>query len=244
MDLRKGFHEPVEKPRKFYKAVSVVEEDGGGFAVKLDGRNVRSPKGGKLVAPTRALAEMVAAEWDAQTDVIEMATMHATRLAFTAAEAISQAREATADQVASYAGSDLICYFAEEPAGLIERQNARWGPVLDRAQQELALTFVRATGIIHETQPPETLAKVKALALEADDYGLAGLAFGTSLFGSAVLAVALQRGWLSGEQAWELSRLDEAYQEEKWGVDEEAAERNLRLRGEAVMLEQWFKAVG
>lgn len=242
MDLRKGFHEPVEKPRKFYKAVSVAEEDAG-FAVKLDGRNVRSPKGGKLVAPTRVLAEMVAAEWDAQTDVIEMATMHATRLAFTAAEAIPQAREATADQIANYAGSDLLCYFAADPAGLIERQSAHWGPVLERAERELALMFVRATGIIHQTQPPETLAKVKALALEADNYGLAGLAFGTSLFGSAVLAFAVQRGWVTGEQAWELSRLDEAYQEEKWGVDEEAAERNLRLRGEATMLERWFKAL-
>jgi chaperone required for assembly of F1-ATPase len=242
MDLRKGFHEPVEKPRKFYKSVSVAEEEGG-FAVKLDGRNVRSPKGGKLVAPTRALAELVAEEWAAQTDVIELATMHATRLAFTAAEAIPQAREATADQVASYAGSDLLCYFAQDPSGLVERQTSHWGPMLERAERELALMFVRASGIIHQAQPPETLAKVKALALELEDYGLAGLAFGTSLFGSAVLAFAIQRGWVSGEQAWELSRLDEAYQEEKWGVDEEAAERNARLRLEAVMLERWFKAL-
>jgi chaperone required for assembly of F1-ATPase len=115
--------------------------------------------------------------------------------------------------------------------------------MLERAERELALMFVRASGIIHQAQPPETQAKVKALALELDDYGLAGLAFGTSLFGSAVLAFAVQRGWVSGEQAWELSRLDEAYQEEKWGVDEEAAERNARLRLEAVMLERWFKAL-
>jgi chaperone required for assembly of F1-ATPase len=240
--LKKGFHEHTDKPRKFYKAVSVVAEDGG-FAVKLDNRNVRSPRGGKLVAPTQALAELVAEEWSSQTDVIELATMHATRLAFTALEAIPAAREGTADQVAQYAGSDLLCYYAEEPSGLVERQEARWGPVLDRAEGDLALMFVRAAGIVHRDQPADTLARVKALALELDDFGLAGLAFGASLFGSAVLAFAVQRGWLSGEQAWELSRLDEAYQEEKWGVDEEAAERTERLRLESMMLERWFKAL-
>lgn len=241
--MRKGFHEPVEKPRKFYKAVGVVAEDGG-FAVKLDGRNVRSPKGGKLVLPTEALARLVADEWAAQTDVIEMATMHATRLAFTAMEAIPAARDATADQVARYAGSDLLCYHAEAPSALADRQAARWGPMLDRAERDLALLFVRATGIVHQDQPAATLARVRALALELDDFGLAGLAFGTSLFGSAILAFALQRSWVTGEQAWELSRLDEAYQEEKWGVDEEAAERAERLRQEAVMLEGWFRALG
>ncbi|MFN3515413.1 MAG: ATP12 family chaperone protein [Phenylobacterium sp.] len=240
--MQKGFHEPVDKPRKFYKDVSVVEDEGG-FAVKLDGRNVRSPRGGKLTAPTRALADLVAEEWAAQTDVIELATMHVTRLAFTALEAIPDAREATARQVAQYAGSDLLCYHATEPEALARRQADRWGPMLDRAEQDLALVFVRTAGIVHAEQPEETLARVEALALELDDFSLAGLAFGTSLFGSAVLAFALQRRWLSGEQAWELSRLDEAYQEEKWGVDEEAAERAERLRGEAAMLDRWFGAL-
>jgi chaperone required for assembly of F1-ATPase len=116
--------------------------------------------------------------------------------------------------------------------------------VLDRAEQEIALAFVRAVGIRHQSQPEQTLARVKALALESGDFGLAGLAFGTPLFGSAILALALQRAWLSGRQAMELSRLDEAYQEERWGVDEEAAERTARLFGEAEMLERWFRALG
>lgn len=239
--MQKGFREPGEKPRKFYKTVEVVSADGG-FVVTLDGRNVRSPNGSKLVLPTEALAKLIAAEWDAQTDVIEMGHMHATRLAFTAVEAVSQAREATADQVAQYAGSDLVCYYADGPEALLDRQTRQWGPVLERAEAELALVFAKATGIVHCDQPAETLAKVRALALELDDYRLAGLAFGTALFGSAVLAVALQRGWLTGEQALELSRLDEIFQEEQWGVDEEAAERVARLKVEAGMLDQWFRA--
>lgn len=240
--MQKGFQEATDKPRKFYKTVTVVPEDGG-FAVKLDERNVRSPKADKLVVPARGLAELVAEEWEAQGQFIELAAMHGTRLAFTALDAVPLAREATADQVAQYAGSDLVCYYAEEPSGLVERQQAQWGPVLQRAEAELGLSFVRAAGIVHQAQPEATLAQVKALALAMDDFALTGLAFGTSLFGSAVLALALQRGWIGGEQAWSLSRLDEIFQEEQWGVDEEAAERTERLRLEAVMLERWFRAL-
>ena len=240
--MAKGFKEPGEKPRRFYKTVEVRAADDG-FEVTLDGRILRSPRGGKLVAPTRAIAEMCAEEWAGQGEHIEMAAMHVTRLAFTAVEAIPPARDAVADQIAQYAGSDLLCYFADSGNSLYDRQVAGWEPVLRRAEHELALVFQRATGIVHAEQPEATLDKVKALALDLDDFALTGVAFGTPLFGSAVLALSLQRGWLTGEEAWTLSRIDEAYQEEKWGVDEEAAERTARLLEEARMLESWFKAL-
>jgi len=240
--VQKGFNEPGEKPRRFYKAVEVRPGEGG-FQVLLDGRSPRSAKGAKLSAPTEALAQMLAEEWAAQGEFIDMQVMAATRLAFTALEAIPPARDAVAQQFADYAGSDLICYFAEEPAALVQRQEEHWGPVLDRAEQELALAFVRAAGIRHQAQPETTLATVKALALESDDFGLAGLAFGAPLFGSAILTLALQKGWLTAEQAHALSRVDEAYQEEKWGIDDEAAERTARLLEESKMLARWFRAL-
>jgi chaperone required for assembly of F1-ATPase len=242
LDLRKGFHEPAEKPRRFYKAVTVVEADGG-FGVQLDGRMLRTPMARRMALPTRAVAEQVAEEWSAQGETIEMATMHATRLANTAIETISSTREAVADQVAQYAGSDLLCYFAEEPTALVERQESRWGPVLVRAETEEGLTFHRCVGIVHREQPADALARIRAIALSLDDFALAGFAFGTSLFGSAVLALGLMREWLVADEAFDLSRLDEAFQEEKWGVDAEAAERTARLRGEARMLERWFRGL-
>jgi chaperone required for assembly of F1-ATPase len=242
MAVKKGFNEPGEKPRRFYKAVDVAQLDGG-FEVRLDGRSLRTPKGAKLTLPTRAVAEQVAEEWAAQGEHIEAATMHATRLANTAAEAIPDSREAVADQIADYAGSDLLHYFADGPSTLTARQEERWGPVLALAEAEARLKFVRASGVIHQPQPAESLARVKEIAVELDDFGLAGLAFGAALFGSAVLAIAVLRGWLTGEQAFELSHLDEAWQNEQWGVDEEAAERTERLRAEAVMLERWFRSL-
>jgi chaperone required for assembly of F1-ATPase len=242
LDLRKGFHEPAEKPRKFYKTVSVAEV-AGGWQVQLDQRNLRTPKAQLMVLPTRAIAELVAGEWAAQTDVIEMATMHATRLANTAIETIGGSREGVADQIADYAGSDLVCYFAEQPTELVSRQEAAWDPILAKAEAEEGLRFERCTGIIHRDQPAETLTKVRELALSLDDFALAGLAFGVPLFGSAVLAIGVLRGWLGGEEAYELSRIDEAFQEATWGVDEEAAERTARLRIEAQMLDRWFRAL-
>ncbi|CAN7293736.1 ATPase [Phenylobacterium sp. LjRoot219] len=240
--MRKGFHEPAEKPRRFYKAVEVAEAEGG-FAVLLDGRALRTPGGTRLLLPTRGLADLVAAEWAAQGETIELSQMHASRLANTAIDSIGKAREATADQIARYAGADLMLYFAEEPLALVSRQNELWGPLLDRVEAEARLSFVRASGIIHQEQPQETLDEVRRIALGLDDFGLAGLAFGAALFGSAILVIGLQRGWLGGVQALELSRLDEAWQEEQWGVDEEAAERVALLRIEAEMLERWFRGL-
>lgn len=242
MDLRKGFHEPVEKPKRFYRDVA-VSEAGAGFGITLDGRNLRTPKAELMRLPTRAAAEQVAEEWAGQGQTLELATMHATRLANTAIETIGPSREGVADQIAQYAGADLLCYFAEAPAELVRRQEDAWGPVLARAAAEEGLNFERCEGILHRDQPPATLARVRQIALELDDFALAGLAFGVALFGSAVLGISVKRGWLGGEAAFDLSRLDEAFQEEKWGVDSEAAERAARLRGEAAMLERWFRSL-
>jgi chaperone required for assembly of F1-ATPase len=242
LDLRKGFHEPVEKPRRFYKAVTIIEADGG-FGVQLDGRNLRTPKAQIMVVPTRAAAEQVAAEWAGQGETLEMATMHATRLANTAIETIGASREGVADQIAQYAGSDLLCYYAEDPAGLVARQEAAWLPLLARAEAEEGIRLERCTGIQHRDQPVASLARVREIALSLDDFALAGLAFGVSLFGSAVLAIGLLRGWLSADEAFDLSRLDEVFQEEQWGIDDEAAERTVRLRGEARMLGDWLRAL-
>ena len=238
--MARGFQEPGDKPRRFYKTVEVAPE-AGGFAVRLDGRLLRGPKAGRIVLPTPALAEQVAEEWAGQGETLALAKMHATRLANTAIESVPQARDATAQQITDYAASDLTCYLATEPVGLVERQERLWGPLLDRMEAHAGLRFVRVFGIIHQAQPPETLARVKALALDLDDFGLTGLAFGAPLFGSAVLALALKWGWISGQQAFDLSRLDEAWQEEQWGIDDEAAERTERLHVEAAMLERWFR---
>ena len=239
---QKGFIEPGEKPRRFYSEVTVAPGPAG-WSVLLDGRAPRSSRGAALTAPTRAIADLAAAEWAAQAQHVDLAAMHATRLAFTALEAIPPARHAVADQLVSYAGSDLLCYPAEAPEGLCARQAEAWGPVLSRARDELGVALEPSRGILHREQPVEALEAVRRLALSADDFTLSGLAFGAPLFGSTVLALGLWRDWFGGEEAFDLSRVDEAWQESQWGIDEEAAERTARLRAEARMLEAWFRGL-
>ena len=233
---------PVEPPRRFYKTVA-TREVADGVGLFLDGKPVKTPAGKALTLPDSRLADMLAQEWDAQATHIEMARMPATRLAFTAIDFVGDARDAVAAEIGRYAGADAVCYFADGPESLIERQTRRWGPVIDWAEQALGVRFVRVTGIRHEEQPAANLLRLARLAEEENDFGLAGLGHATALFGSAILAFALQRGELDGQAALDLSLLDEMFQQERWGVDEEAAERVANMRVEAVMLERWFAAL-
>jgi len=232
----------VEPPKRFYKTVS-VQQGADGHGVFLDGKPIRTPAGGALILPNPALADMLAREWDAQATHIEMATTPATRLAFTAIDFVGGARDATAAEIGRFAGADAICYFADGPHALVERQVNRWGPVIDWAEATLGVAFVRVTGIRHQDQPAVTLLRLARLAEEEDDFGLVALAHATALFGSAILAFALHAGQLDGPAALDLSRLDEIFQQERWGVDEEAAERAANMLVEAVMLERWCAAL-
>lgn len=231
-----------DRPRRFWTAVDVVAREGG-FAVTLDGRVPKSPAKAELVLPTEALARLSAEEWAAVGELVDPATMPATRLAFTAVDRIPAVRAETADEIAAYAGSDALCYLAEGPSGLVERQAREWAPWRDWAAQELGVALVPAEGIVHRAQDPAALARVRELALALDDFGLAALALATPLLGSAVLALALQRGALDADVAFDLSRLEEDHQERQWGIDAEAAERTAARRAEAVLLGRWFKGL-
>ena len=238
-----GKGDGVQKPRRFYKAVTVGEVPGG-HVVLLDGRAPKAPSGRPLVLPTPALAALVAQDWDAQVEEVDTLRMPAQRLAATAFDRVSGLREDVADEIGRYAGSDLLCYRAEAPASLVEAQSRSWDPLLEWAVEDLGLRLTAVGGIIHRAQPEGSLARARAHALALDDFGLAALAHAASLFGSTVLALALQRGRLDGQGAHDIARLDEAWQEERWGVDYEAADRTAARLAEALMLERWFRALG
>jgi chaperone required for assembly of F1-ATPase len=233
----------AERLRRFYRAAETAPAEGG-YAVRLDGRQPRSPQGQALILPTEALARLVAEEWAAQGENVLTETMPATRLAWGAlALGDDRVRAGAVARVASFAEFDLVCYFADRPASLVERQERRWGAVIDWAEQALGAAFHRAQGVIHQPQPPATIDRIAALAAAEDDFALAGLAAAAALFGSAILALALQRGELTAEAAFDLSRLDETFQEERWGVDAEAAARADAMAKEAVTLGVWFEAL-
>jgi len=234
--------DPIDRRKRFYTAVDMARAEQG-FVVTLDGRPMRTPGGRRLTAPTAALAGLVAEEWAAQGEFIELGDMFTTRLSYAVIDHGHERRDQTVDELVRYASADLLCYFADHPQSLLEEETERWGPVLAWAETELGLRFVRVSGPIHQPQPEETLAAVGELARALDDFSLGGLAQATGLFGSLVLALALQRDQLDGQAAFELSRVDETFQERQWGVDEEAALRVFHLKAEAVALERWFSAL-
>jgi Chaperone required for the assembly of the mitochondrial F1-ATPase len=215
-------------PKKFYKDVT-VEAEKEGFGIKLDGRAVKTPAKNTLVLATSALAELVAAEWRAQAEVIDPATMPVTRLANTAIDSVAGQIDAVADEILRFAGTDMLFYRADTPHELGERQNVAWNPVLDWAVNELGARFILAVGVMHQEQPKAALdAFEQALEKYREPFVLSALHVMTTLTGSALIGLALVEGRLTLDEAWRLAHLDEDWTEEHWGVDAEAAHRRAK----------------
>ncbi|MGO9740361.1 MAG: ATP12 family chaperone protein [Roseiarcus sp.] len=218
--------------KRFY-ANATVEQGAHGWALKLDGRAARTPGKAPLVAPTRAIAELVAAEFNAQRERIEPVSMPVTRLANSAIDGVAKTILETRAAIARYAGSDLVCYRAENPAELVALQAAAHDPMLAWAERELGARFTLGVGVIHVEQPAATLERfAAALAVYDDPFALAALFTLTSLSGSALIALALARGAFAPEAAWSAAHVDEDFQIAKWGEDREAAERRAARRNE------------
>lgn len=218
-------------PKRFYKEASVAERDGG-FAVQLDGRNVKTPAKRDLVLPTRAAAEAIAAEFAAQGAEIDPATMPITRIVNSAIDGVAPRRAEVADDVVKYSGSDLLCYRADGPAELIALQAKHWDPVLDWAARDLGARFALAQGIMPVEQPEAARAAVAKAVEPFDPLRLAALHVMTTLTGSALLALAHALGRIDAETAWAAAHVDEDWQIAKWGEDAEAKERRTRRKAD------------
>jgi len=211
--------------KRFYERASVAEADGG-FALRLDGRGARTPGKAPLVAPRHAIAELIAAEWDAQGEVIEPWTMPATRLANSAIDGVAKTLDETRAEIARYAGSDLVCYRAEAPPDLIAMQAAAHDPVLAWAREALGAEFRVTSGVVYVEQPRAATQRIEAALGRWDDaFAVAALHVLTSLAGSALIALKLAHGATGAEDAWRAAHVDEDFQIEKWGWDRESQER-------------------
>jgi chaperone required for assembly of F1-ATPase len=208
-------------PKRFYKDVS-VEPRGERCAVMLDGRPIRTPGKREFVVPTRDLAEALAAEWAAQGADIDPAAMPITRLVNTAIDAVEERKREVAEDIVAFAGSDLLCYRAEAPDALVRRQAEAWDPVLEWAKHELGAEFALRAGVMPIEQPAQSLEAVRRRIEGLDALSLAALHILTTITGSAVLALAHAHGELSADEAWVAATIDESWQREQWGRDEEA----------------------
>ncbi|QFT45254.1 ATP12 chaperone protein [Roseivivax sp. THAF40] len=199
------------------------EETEGGWRVLLDARPIRTPAKEPLIVPHAVFAEEIAAEWDAQEDTIDPGSMPVTRSANAAIDKVRHQHAEVAEMLAAYGDSDLLCYRADAPADLVARQAATWDPYLDWAATALGARLAPRTGIMHQPQDPAALARLRDEVHGIDAFGLAAFHDLVSLTGSLVLGFAATRDFDPGA-LWSASRLDEDYQAELWGEDEEAAE--------------------
>jgi chaperone required for assembly of F1-ATPase len=209
--------------RRFYEAVAVREE-ADGFAVVLDGRPVRTPTRRALAAPRRGLAEMVAQEWRAQAEFIDPARMPMTRLANTIIDGVVEAHAEVAAEIVKYLGSDLVCYRATAPQGLVARQALHWDPILAWAKETLDAEFTAVNGVTFRRQPDAAVAHAEA-AIPRDPWRLGAVHTVTTLTGSALIALKLAAGALGLDDAWTAAHVDEDWNMEFWGRDELGMQR-------------------
>lgn len=218
--------------KRFYQYASVGDVPGeGGFPLLLDGKPVRTPSRRQLAAPTPRLAAAIAEEWNAQEKVIDPVHMPLTRLANAIIDAVTAAPDPVAKEVANYLSSDLLFYRAQTPDSLVEQQTRAWDPVLAWANHTFGARFVLAQGVMHVVQPEQALAAASA-GIPSDPWRLGALSAITTLTGSALLALALMHGAMAPEAVWAAAHVDEDWQMQKWGHDEQAVERRAYRQGE------------
>lgn len=218
-------------PRRFWSEARVEPADQG-YAIRLDARWLRTPAKAPLVVPTAALAEAIAAEWAAQQAEVLPATMPLTRAANAAIDKVTSMHGEIVEAIAAFGESDLLCYRAESPAELAARQAAAWDPLLDWAARELGASLSVTAGLKHRPQPAPSLAALRAHVAALDPFALTALSDLVGLSGSLVIGLAALAGWQTGETLWEVSRIDESWQEEHWGQDAEAADAAARRRAD------------
>lgn len=229
----------VNLPKRFYKHAGITPQETG-FAVELDGRAIKTPAKAPLVLPTEALATAIANEWAEQGETLDLQNMTLTRLANVALDRTPETRGELAEELSRYAGTDVTCYLADAPSALRDRQEQAWQPWREWAGRELNVVLVPVIGLMASPQPQASLDAVRDYALGLDDFRLTALTWGCSLLGSAVLALAVERSALQAREALQASWVDEDWQIEQWGEDEEAAAIRAGRLQEAGALQLWF----
>ncbi len=214
-------------PQRFYKQVEVVKSPNG-FTVELDGQSIKTPAKNLLEVESEVLAAAIAADWQFQGEFIDLETMYTSKVANTAIDRIAPNPDEVIAEITDYAGSDLLCYRAVEPASLVECQNDNWDPVLKWLDTTHQCRLVCIGGVMHQPQTVEAIEKLAANLRARSAIMLAAMHNMTTLTGSAVLAFAVADGHLNGQKAWVCAHVDEDWQSEQWGHDEDAAAHRAR----------------
>lgn len=240
--------------KRFYQTVTIVDagveaginagvEAGDSFGIMLDGRPVRTPERRPFAVPTRALAQEIRAEWQAQSGQIDPATMPLTQFTNVVIDRIAVTPDPVQAELVAYGGSDLLCYRAEAPDTLVRREAQAWDPLLGWAADTVGARLTVTSGIMHSHQPASALQAFKTYVARLSAFELTGVRAAAGHLGSLVLALALHAGRLDAVSAHAAATIDEAYQIERWGADSEAATRQAAILAELEQIERFLRAL-
>ena len=204
--------------KRFWKTAEANPVDGG-WIITLDRRPVKTPGRASLIVPTEALARAIAEEWARMDGEVDPGAMPLTAIANAAIDRVAPGREASAAGLARYGESDLICYRAEGPQGLLARQEASWGALLAWARRRYDVDFATTHGLTPVTQPPVTVERLAHAVGTLDPFRLAALSPLVTIGGSLIIALAVLEKAVGCDQAWDAVSVDEHWQLEQWGAD-------------------------
>lgn len=217
--------------KRFYKEVS-VEASALHHRVLLDGKSLKTPGGAVLALPYAALAQAISEEWRAQDPLIRPETMMLTKLANTAIDRVAPNLAGAREQLLAIARSDAVCYRADSPSDLVQRQNLAWDPLIEWLCARFGASLRAATGVSFIEQDSSAIAALETTLARHDEFSLAALYAAASLLGSLAIALALSEQKLTADDAFAAANLDRIYQAERWGWDEQAAAKLAAERAE------------
>lgn len=226
--------------RRFWTTVDVAQTEDG-FAVTLDGRFVKTPLKTPLTVPYKAMAEAIAVEWEAQGEKIDPLSMPVTRSANAALDKVWVQHAEVAALIAAYGENDLLCYRATSPKELIDRQAKHWDPILDWAAQALQAPLIPVAGVMHQDQPASSVAVLRALVERQNAFELTALHDLVSISGSLVIGFAAQQKAFDLSVLWYAAQLDENWQIEQWGRDDEADATSGKKRAAFEHADRFYK---
>jgi len=223
--------------KRFWDDVCVVETEGG-FTVTLDNRPLKTPMKRPLIVPSKGLAANIAAEWRAIEGKVDPSTLPYTQFAHAGLDQAVDERAEIAAKIALYGETDLLCYRAEAPQALVKRQEKAWNPLLQWCADTLAAPLKPTAGIVHVAQPEASLKALAAHVQPFHGFQLKALYDWVTISGSLILGLAVAKKRLTAAEGWALSRLDETWQEEQWGVDDEAQKLAASKRDTFLLVER------
>lgn len=215
--------------KRFYRIAEAAPAQDG-WHILLDGRPVRTQGGAAQIVPSAALGRALADEWNAQGDEIDPRGFILRDLSDFAIDKVQSARSKVIDALLAYAETDTLCYRADPDEPLHQRQREVWEPLVQAAETRHGITLNRISGIMHRPQPAETLARLREVLAQQDDFALAGLTTLAALAASLVAALAVLEDGADIPALFAAANCEEDWQAELWGQDYLAEQdRTIRL---------------